>query len=428
MPESEETIYSTMFSSLKHPVRRKILRMLSEKPTGFSVMLEQLGVSSSHLTYHLESLGELLSKSDSGDYRLSTFGVAAVGTMRIVEDAPAVQTKNGRSRSKGWKPVIAGLIISLVLLASFSALQYNALTILSNDHNELKRKYDQLLDFTASTDKAISFLRDVIQLDLTKYEATLLSNTVDDSSDLSGVIEQTLRYSLTSSESTLDVVFRFKNNMLSSYQLLVLDGSVVYAEPQPFIVLDSAKWLLQKLWSYEDAPYLADMNRTLYQFNEEVNSIQLTEGKMKFNMSVSGANGAMHWYYSESDVDFVSKGLKFIFENQVLKALDDTYFLYTIGNAQVNVDQAGAIQAARNAVKGYSWSNGGQQVSYQVLDQPVTAVFDPKPRAEVPLALIPHWTVTLYLDTTNQPTNVNRLQVEVWADTGKVEHIRTLSG
>ena len=427
MPESEETIYSTMFSSLKHPVRRKILRMLSDKPTSFSVMLEELGVSSSHLTYHLESLGELLSKTNGGDYKLSTFGEAAVSTMKIVEDAPVVQTKNGRFRSIGWKPIVACLIIGLVLVASFSILQYNALSVLSADHNELKRKYDQLLDFTASTDKAISFLRDVIQLDLTKYEATLLSNTVDDSTDLTGVVEQILRYSLTSGDSSLDVVFRFKNNMLSSYQLIVLDGAVAYSHAQPFIVLDSAKWLLQKLWSYENAPYLGDMNRTLYQFNEEVNSIQLTEGTMKFNMTVSGANGIMNWYYSENGVDFVSKGLKLIFENQILKEMDDNYFLYTIGNSQIYVDQAAAIQTARNAVKGYTLGTGGQQVTYQVLDQPVLAIFDPKPR-EVPLALIPHWTVTLYLDTTNQPTNVNRLSVEVWADNGKVDHIRTLSG
>ncbi|MBM4401513.1 MAG: winged helix-turn-helix transcriptional regulator, partial [Crenarchaeota archaeon] len=89
MSNSEEEIYSTMFSSLKHPARRKILRMLSQKPMTFSQMLETLGVSSSHLTYHLENLGELLTKSEDGQYKLSTFGVASVNTMNIVEEAPA---------------------------------------------------------------------------------------------------------------------------------------------------------------------------------------------------------------------------------------------------------------------------------------------------------------------------------------------------
>jgi len=75
MPESREEIYSVMFSSLNHPARRKILRILSEKPLTFSEMLEILGVSSSNLTYHLDSLGELVTKDDSGIYKLSTFGL-----------------------------------------------------------------------------------------------------------------------------------------------------------------------------------------------------------------------------------------------------------------------------------------------------------------------------------------------------------------
>ena len=147
-------------------------------------MLDELGVSSSHLTYHLESLGELLSKTDAGDYKLSTFGEAAVSTMSIVEDAPAVQSKQRWLMSLRWKSVFAMLIIGIVLLASFSIVQYNALNQLSGEQTVLQSKYNQLLSFTASTDKAISFLRDVVELDLTKYDATLLSNTVDHPSEL----------------------------------------------------------------------------------------------------------------------------------------------------------------------------------------------------------------------------------------------------
>ena len=82
MSDSGEETYSTMFTSLKHPARRKILRMLAEKPKNFSRILEELGISSSHLTYHLENLGELVTKMDDVKYRLSTFGKAAVLTIR----------------------------------------------------------------------------------------------------------------------------------------------------------------------------------------------------------------------------------------------------------------------------------------------------------------------------------------------------------
>ncbi len=101
MSDAKEEIYSTMFSSLKHPARRKILRVLSEKPLTFSEMLNLLGVSSSNLTYHLESLGELVTQ-ENGIYKLSTFGSAAVGTMKVVEEAPEVQPKK-RASSFKWK-------------------------------------------------------------------------------------------------------------------------------------------------------------------------------------------------------------------------------------------------------------------------------------------------------------------------------------
>jgi len=429
MTDSGETIYSTMFSSLKHPARRKILRMLSEKALSFSELLQAIEVSSSHLTYHLESLGELISKTDTGEYKLSTFGEAAVNTMRIVEDAPAVQSQNGKFKSLRWKPILAILIMGLVLLASFSVIQYNAFNNLSGEHSDLQARYEQLLSISSGTDKASRFLRDVIELDMDKYVQTLLSNTVDNPPELDGLPQQIQRYSLVSADSRLDVTFIFRNNVLSKYQLSVVEGSPIYARAQPFTVLDSAKWLLNKtMTSYEDVPYLGEIYDTLFQINTNTSSVQLTEGNHKFNISVLGADTEIQWYYSENGVDFVQKGVKIVYENQILKELDDGYFLYGIDNAQINVDQAGAIQAARNAIKNYPLTSGGQQVvSYIVLDQPVSVVFDPQPR-DIPLALVPHWTVTLYLDTTNQQTNITRLAVGIWADTGKVERVAALTG
>ena len=426
MSDSEETIYSTMFKSLKHPVRRKILRVLSDKPTSFSDLLGELGVSSSHLTYHLESLGELVAKLDGGNYKLSTFGEAAVNTMRVVEDAPVVQTSQKWSMSFRWKPVFGALVIGIVLLASLSVMQFNTMNLMSNQQSQLQAQYNELLLFTgASTDKAISFLRDVIQLDLTRYDAELLSNTVGPAA-LKGVVEQNLIYSLTSTDSKMTVSFRFRNNMLSSYSV-ILDGTPIYEGAQPFIVLDSAKWLIQKMCSYEDAPYLEHMNHTLYQFND-AESIQLTEGNLKFNMSTSGANTEMQWYYTQDNVDFPSKSLKLTFTDLILKELDDSFFLYGISNTEVNIDQAVAIQTAKNAIKGYSWSSGGQQVTGYTIDD-ATAVFDPVPREE-PLTLVPCWQVTLYLGNLPTSTNINRIAVNVWADTGKADtdHIRALSG
>jgi DNA-binding transcriptional ArsR family regulator len=427
MPDSEEEIYSIMFSSLKHPARRKILRMLAERQMTFSQMLEALGVSSSHLTYHLENLGELVSKVDDGRYRLSTFGEASVSTMQIVEEAPAVRSKHGFPLSLRWRSLLGILIIAVVLLAGFSFLQYSSLNELSSEHELLQSRYDQLLSWSASTDDAIGFLQDVIQIDTEQYQATLLSDTVEHRSDLGGVAEDVLRYSLTDSESQIDVILRFRNQKLSRYQLYLFEGSPIYAQPQPYTVLDSAKDLLERFSFFEDTSYLEDM-RSMLDSVEATENAEVVEGNIKLTVSISGNNAEFLWLYTENGVDFSPKSLSLIYEDGVLKELSDGYFLFTIETTEVTVaTEEEAIAKAREAVEGFTWTADGVVVSgFTVLEEPVLAVFHPTLRSSG-LSLVPYWEVTLYLDKV-YAGGVNRLGVGVWADTGEVRRIRTLSG
>jgi DNA-binding transcriptional ArsR family regulator len=138
MSDSEEEPYSTIFGSLKHPIRRKILRLLSEKPRSFSEMLEASEVSSSHLTYHLENLGQLLSKTDDGKYRLSKFGEAALATMSRIEETPrTTEPKHRSSLPLIWKSISVALLIGVVILAGISYTQYQSLNKLSGEYGQL---------------------------------------------------------------------------------------------------------------------------------------------------------------------------------------------------------------------------------------------------------------------------------------------------
>jgi hypothetical protein len=74
MSSSEEDSYSMIFASLKHPIRRKILRILSSEPQTFSDLQKQFNIESSHLTYHIDGLGNLLYKTEDGKYTLSSLG------------------------------------------------------------------------------------------------------------------------------------------------------------------------------------------------------------------------------------------------------------------------------------------------------------------------------------------------------------------
>lgn len=425
MSGSEEEVYSIMFASLKHPTRRKILRMLHQNPMTFSGMLQDLKVSSSHLTYYLESLGELLVKTDDGNYKLSTFGEAAVDTMKTVEEAPAIQEKHSFLSSMRWKSILAIVFAAILILASLSFIQFNSLNHLSKEHNELKLKYEQLLSWSTSANNAISFLSDVIQIDVKKYQATLLSDTVEQRSDLGGVAEQILRYSLTSSDSKFDVIFRFRNNRLSMYQITLLEGSPIYNEPQPIDTLDSAKDLLQRFTQYSEVSYLKEMGNTLASVNVTQN-FELTVGNIKLSVSLTEGDGEILWMYTENGVDFSVKSLSLVYEEGILKQLVDGWFLFQIGSTTVEISRDEAISIARGYLESFSYSINGTRVSdFKILDEPISAVFHPTPRDE-PLFLIPYWFVTFYLDHT-YPGGVTRLAVGLWADTGEVAQVKTLS-
>jgi predicted transcriptional regulator len=433
MADSEEEIYSIMFSSLKHPVRRKILRMLSEEPMSFSQLLDALGVSSSHLTYHLESLGELLAKTEDGTYKLSSFGQASVATMKGVEEAPSIPKRHFFSFSLRWKTIFAALIIGIVLVASISVVEYNYLNQLSSGNERLQidlesvqDENERLLAWSTPASIVLPILSDVIHLDMTKYKTSLLGDTVEYRSGFGNVIEETMRYSLTSDGSNIEVSLRLRNNHFSRYQLFIDEegSSPIYSQPQPTNLLTASKDILQRYKSYTNESYLEDMISLLSSANIlEGNGTILDHTKL--TISTSGDTVEIMLLYIENGVDFAPKSVRLVFENQILRELLDGWFLFSIGNTEINFSQSEAIEIARNAAPDFTWNYNGVEVgNFTVLQQPVSVDFHPSPKNG--LALVPYWFVTLYLDKT-YPGGVSRLGVGVWADTGQVDSIITLT-
>jgi len=131
---AEEEVYSTIFNALRHGVRRRILRMLSERQMTFTAINENLSISSSHLTYHLDSLGELVSKNDS-DYRLSVFGRAAVDMMNNIEEPPNLE--GGLLNQRTFIGITAILVIGLIIMSGTHINLYN-------NYREVSFKYEFL--------------------------------------------------------------------------------------------------------------------------------------------------------------------------------------------------------------------------------------------------------------------------------------------
>ncbi len=435
MSDSTEEAYSAMFSSLRHPARRKILKMLSEREMTFSQMLDELEIPGSHLTYHLENLGEFLVKMENGKYTLSNIGENCFSVMKGAEEVPNMHTKKFSFLPAKWKTILAILTVGIVLLATLSSVQYYFFNQLSNNYELLEaeleeaRMQNQQIISWSSAEKAMTIIRDVAQIDTTKYQTTLLRDTIENRSDLGGVVEEILKYSFTTSESKIDLVLRFRNNHFSLYQLSLIEGILpfdpIYLQPQSTDILIATRSLIERYKSVSNDPYLKDMSELLAVANET--NDEQTLGNVKLKVKNFGENAEVLLMYTANGYDYSAKCLRLLFHQNVLQELTDDWFLYTVGEPQVTVSREQAIQIARDSAQNFEWSANGEHVTdFNLLPEPVSVVFFPHPKTEESLTLFPYWFVTLYLDT-EYPGGVNSITVGVWADTGEVANIQALS-
>jgi len=398
--------------------------MLGNKPMTFMEMVEELGVSTPHLTYHLENLGELVSKMDDGKYKLSAFGLATVGAMKDVEEVHEIEPKRRLVTFK-WKAAVVVLMVAVLLLSGMAALQYSSINQLSNSKQSLSAENQQLLSFGIGEDKVANFLQNLTQIDTTNYTISLLSDTMQWRTDFGGVAEEVIQYSLTSSRSNLNINFRFRSNHFSRYELDMIESSPIFVQIQPDVVLQNAKGILARYKAYSGDAYLTNMSNLLDAVNATENT-SVTQGNMKLQITVSGGTVSFLWMYTQDGIDYQAKGLQMTFQNNVLTTMTDGYFLFTIGSTGLTTSRQQAIDIAKNYVTTLTWTIEGQQVShFSVEDQPYSVQLVPHTRGNS-VALIPYWYVEMSL-TATYAGGINEVAIGIYADTGKVSDVQMLS-
>jgi DNA-binding transcriptional ArsR family regulator len=414
-----------MFSSLKHPVRRKILRMLGNKPMTFMEMVDELGVSTPHLTYHLESLGELVSKMDDGQYKLSAFGLATVNAMKGVEEVREIEPKR-RLLTLRWQAAIGVLLIAVVLLAGMAAFQYNSIDQASKLAETASAENQQLLSWRIGADKVSNFLRNITQIETNNYTISLMGDTMQWRTDFGGVAEEVTQYSLKSDTSNLNVYLRFRNNHFSRYDLSMIESSPIFTQIQPNDVLQNAKFVLARYKTYSCDSYLANMTNLLATVSA-ISNTNATQGNIKLQISVSGDTVSFLWMYTEDGIDYQAKGLQMTFQNNVLTTMTDGYFLFTVGSTNLAVTQQEALNSAKSYVKTLTYTIEGKPTSgFSVVDPPLSVQLIPHPRGNS-VALIPYWYVEMSL-TQTYAGGYNKVGVGIWGDTGQVSDVNMLSG
>lgn len=214
MSSSEEDSYSMIFASLKHPIRRKILRILFSEPQTFSDLQKQFNIESSHLTYHIDGLANLLYKTEDGKYALSSLGEAAVSMMKNVEEPSSTLRFPFKERSKlsekkfvGRAMAIALGIICTVLAASLvGAFAYYVPMI--NDKNTTISSLNSLASQLSTNATTLQNLLNSLNLNLTNLQNQLASDnsTINSLSSNVTYLQKELNSILNWSSSVTDMV------------------------------------------------------------------------------------------------------------------------------------------------------------------------------------------------------------------------------
>lgn len=272
---------------------------------------------------------------------------------------------------------------------------------------------------STTENKVLTFLKDVVGLDMARYDAKLV--TVPIQSDLGDPSETGwIKYTLTSAGSKIDVLCNFRNNMLVWCKLNVIAGSPLYIQSQPANVIEAAKGIIQRCQVYSGASYLQTMRNMLEQVNEP-KPATIKSDNVKLDISIEENYVYIKWMYIVNNIDVSSKAVSFIFKDGDLYLFRDTWDLYKIGTTEVVISKEEAISIAREHVQKYSYTVDGMLISnFTILDEQVIATLSMQDRGNY--TLYPHWEIRMGLDKV-YPGGVTGFQVMLWADTGEVTHI-----
>lgn len=150
----EDDTYGSIFKALQHPIRRRILKMLDAGPSTYTDILRSLSIDNGLLNYHLDNLGELVSKLPDERYTLSEYGKAAVALNQRVEEPAHKEEVRMIGRKIDSRVLKAATALLLVAVVTFAGLyidlngKYSALTLVNEENKakltESETKLDEL--------------------------------------------------------------------------------------------------------------------------------------------------------------------------------------------------------------------------------------------------------------------------------------------
>jgi len=280
-------------------------------------------------------------------------------------------------------------------------------------------------DQSAIQEQVLAFIEDALPLDLSKYTIELKSHSTLDTSTIPGStsipnsrVVDNVKYSLISSESTVDVICKVENNIVRYCQIYPMNGSVI-RDKQYTNLLDAVRSLLDKYQAYNklDSTNLKSMLDNVDVTKDVTNTVNDTKFTVTNNNFAGKELTTFKWTLTLNGADYTS--LEVCFEKDgTFQSLIDTRAIYKIGDTSINISREQAISIALENLRSYSYEMPGQ---YMVSDFNVT---EDGIKAELATStkiyeLRPYWDIRMPLNQT-YPGNVQGITAFIWANSGEI--------
>jgi hypothetical protein len=180
---------------------------------------------------------------------------------------------------------------------------------------------------SSDTDDVVLFLEEVVHIDVTKYDVTLLGTLVTYPDWLNGLPQLTGKYSLESETSKLDVLFKFRNGTLSWCLVRSAEGVPNYLDVQSTSIRDLADDFLQRYQNYSGDVDLEAMRNMIDLVDVEKNATE-TVDNLKLTLTVTSFSSHFDWSHTLDGADI--GGVDVSFRNGHFYAFGDDRSYYQI--------------------------------------------------------------------------------------------------
>lgn len=286
-----------------------------------------------------------------------------------------------------------------------------------------------------SQEKAVSFFKDALGLDMNSYMPVLTSFNYQTSiapdkmsTPLAFQPTEYLEYELQSlGHGSVEAKVTVVDGKLVYCDLFCF-GKILFANSSLSNYSDKAQSIIHNYYTWTGDPEVGQMSLHVDSPNSSIlissNLLFVGRNGTRQQFADSYSQQSFGWYHYANGADYTGVALLFEEgrENIHEISFSDNRALYQMGDTSISISEEQAISIAENYVKGYSYmaplnSTASAVVTGLGIGNGSTASLAAVLRD--PQTLFPYWAVQVPLDKT-YPDYTTAVTVRVWADSGRV--------